>query len=594
MALIRSIVLSGGPVPRKIEGYYYQIPPIPVPTEITTVPVYSSTEFTDSVYLDSVALIMSKGDYNAIMFTNYDEWRNLASLTIDNILYNLTLRANINMPAMVGKYMLSSLLIKDHCAINNIPGYYWFSPLIQDQLAASVTNMFATKLQNLNIVVDNENLFACHYFGSAEAWAAIVNARENDLVSIILHNAGFYTTPTNNFADYDRNTFVYKIKEIYRLAEKEVIWRKSNNQSVIASGQTIPFVSYGAWPNAQMYIIGNEYYTDGSGGYFKEYAIPDVNVVASTFAKVGPPTVIGSVGTVSFKLEDAAAAALAGVLQTTNTNDQAGIAQIIVNRTGGTVTEKVSFVGYNGFDNATAVDAFSALSAALYGPNDNVEASALYGNLYIEHETLRAVFNLSGEDNYKSGLQSVFDFRLSDTQLNRAYVLRTQVYNNGPELQQAQLAIKGAINIVGPSVPTSSSVFKPFGVGGSGYVITPLVPGFYIPNTADAAASSPAPTIDALLNRLLENIKNPPSNIVIPYGAMLDKQANNLPGSNIVASGNTEVYITELDVRRVTNQPGQPDTGNFTGGIPKITPDYPSYDIHNNWIGPGSGDYNAS
>lgn len=594
MALIRSIVLSGGPVPRQIEGYYYQIPPIVVSEEVSADVSYVSTEFADSTYLNAVALIMSKGDYNAIMFTNTDEWRNLSSLTIDNILYNLTLRANINMPAMVGKYMLSSLLIKEHCAINNIPGYYWFSPLIQDQLASSITNMFATKLQNLNIVVDNENLFACHYFGSAEAWASIVNAKENDVVSDILQAAGFYTTPSNNFANYDRNTFVYKIKEMYRLAEKEIIWRTANNQSAIVSGENIPYITYGAWPNAQMYFIGNEYYTDLSGGYFKEYAIPEVNVIISTFAKVGPSTVKGSVGTVSFKLEDAGAAALAGVLQTNNTNDQAGIAQIIVNRTGGTVTEKVSFVGYNGFDNATAIDAFSALSAALYGPNDNVEASTLYGNLYIEHETLRAVFNLVGEDDYKAGLQSVFDFRLTDTQLNRAYVLRGQVYNNGPELQQAQLAVKGAINIVSPSAPASASVIKPFGIGGSGYVVTPLIPGFYVANTADATASAPAPTIDSLLNRLLENIKNPPSTIVVPYGTMLDNQASLLPGGNITASSNTEVYTSDLDVRRVTNQPGQPNTGNFTGGIPKITPDYPSYDIHNNWNGPGSGDYNAS
>jgi hypothetical protein len=598
--VITSIVLSGGPVFTTITSDIFVMTPPPGEVE-TVVETFQTNTFKDTTHFDTIALIMSKGDTSGIMLTTVDEWKNLSSLTISDVIYNLNIRTTNNLPPMVGKYMLPINLIKDHMKLLGIPPDKLFTSLLQDQLMTSITNAYTNRLHQHNIVVFPEDLFAAHYFASADAWAALVTDHTERTVDQILHDAGYYTRESNAFIGYSKNDLITKIKTIYRLALNEVKWRKANNIDVITSGSEIESVTGYTSVDENGYRIGNIYFDDINGGYFPNFQyIPN----SSDWAIVGPSPAIGAVGTVSVTLADAGACALAGVLQTDNVFDQAAIAQIIINRTGGTVAELVSFEGRTCFDNATTLDAFSAISAALFGPNDDKEASDLYGDLYIEHSLLKEVLTIDNDIDFQAALESLFrpkiidedsfQSRLTATQMERILQLRTNVYLNGPEINQAQIAIKSSINIVGPGSIASSVILKPQGANASGFILAKTFSGFFIPNTSYAAASAPAVSIDAIYNRLTNNVQEAPSSLTINYAGLLNSQSNALVGSDIVSSGNLQVITTDLDIRRVTNKPDQPNTNNYTGGIPKNNPDYPSYDINNEYIGPGQSGYNFS
>ena len=587
-SVIKEVVLSGGPTFYTVTDFPSEMeaPVETVSSASDTTISYTPTEFLNDTYFNAIALIMSLGDSNAIMLAETDEWRNLESLFIDDVLFNLEKRADENKPPMVGKYMLSYVLIKQHIKKLSIPGSYFFTPLVQDQIMSSVTNTYINRLQYHNIVATYENLFGCHYLASADAWAAILKNTANDNVSDILHNIGYYTNSNNSFNEYNRDTFISKIYEIFKLALNEVQWRTANNQNVIASGITGSEVTIWKSVNEYGYNIGNGNFEDKAGGYFLGITLDQL---PSNIARIGPPLTKGSAGTVSVKLEDAGACAVAGVLETSNKFDQAGIAQVILNRTGATVATSVIFAS-TAFDCAAQPAQFSAIDAALYGPNSNESATIKYGNLYIDQSTLKSALSVIDKDNFKIAVQSIFRNTLTDDQLSRIYILRQHVYYNGPEINQAQVAVKGAVNIVSNTSVASSTIIKPQGPYGSGYVITSVVPGYYIPNTSYIMASSPSPTLSALYNRITTNIEQPLVELTFNYTQILHDQSNALITTDLV----TIVQTTEdLDIRRVSNQPTQPDIGNFAGGIPEIDPDYPSYNINNMRVGNGQEGYNA-
>jgi len=99
---------------------------------------------------------------------------------------------------------------------------------------------------------------------------------------------------------------------------------------------------------------------------------------------------------------------------------------------------------------------------------------------------------------------------LTQAQLQRVAILRDQVYNNGSEMNQAQAAIKSAVNFIGPD-STTTMVTYPFGVNATGYLTLSPIVGYFIPNTSDISSAAPAPNPSSLLNRILRNlIRRPP------------------------------------------------------------------------------------
>lgn len=590
---IQQVILLGGPTFRLISGSFYAEKPIITTTYLYAESAYKENTFTDNLYYDTVALIMSNGDLNAIMLSDTDSWCNLESLTVQDIISNLELRASNDQPPMVGKYALPLYLIKQHVDILQMPTTKQFTSLCQDQFMVSITNAYTHRLNQFNLVADEINLFASHYFNSADAWAAIIKDTTNDKVDVILHRAGIFTNKTSKLFDYTRGQFISLIRETYRLANQDIRWRLENNQNVIVSGQNVYTNLGDKHIDNDGYIIGNLDFIDLAGGYFFGYAYTPIVIQDAT---IGPSTQKGSIGTVSLKLYEAGVSALTAILQTDNEFDQAGIAQIILNRTGATINQDVNFVGRSVWENSIQPGTWSGISAAMYNDKSDPVLYEKYGSLLVDPDILKTALSEKYTEYLKEAVQSLFRGTLTQSKLERLAILRANIYYNGPELNQLQIAIKGAVNIKKPKQPGEVEldyVIRPQGDNGLGYVISPLVTGYWIPNSSDLYASTPAPSITALRDRLLENIKNPPQKLYFNYTQILNNNSNILAGSDIVTSANVTIIENELDIRRVANQPDQPNTVNYSGNIPDINPDYASYDINDMYSPPGQDGYNS-
>jgi hypothetical protein len=495
-----STILSGGPSILNLQGGYGNI-------EIATVGIsafnpgegFTETTFQNTLYFNALAYIMGIGDNNGIMFSSTDAWKNLASLTVQDVRDNLTTRARANLPAFVGKYMISLKSLTQQVLNLGIPTNQAFSSLLQDQLISSMTSNFAHQLAIAAISPTDNNLFCCHYLGSAEAFIAVIRSQNSDIVSDTLHRAGYYTTATSGLERYTKTSFLQTMANIMQIAKAEVSYRAQVNQNVITSGQFVSSSSTNVIVTSSAvngYKIGNDDYVDLGGGYFPSYD----DVAEFGAAAVGPGISAGSAGTITVSLSDAGACALAGVLQTENIYDQAGLAQLCVNRTGANITDAASYSGNDCFSNATANGAFSALSAAIYGPNDNEEASQTYGDLFVDLDLLRQVLSNTDPVDMQIELAQLFNGKLTQDQLDRVSVLRDQVYNNGPQITAAQAAIGSAVNFVAPN-SISGPVKYPFGEDASGYLTLSSISGFFAPNSASAAGSAPAPSPETLLDR---------------------------------------------------------------------------------------------
>lgn len=516
---------------------------------------FTNTNFEDVTYFDAVALVMGLGDTNGIMFSTYDVWNNFTSLTVQNIIDNLTLRASQNLPAAAGKYMLTVSVLKEQVNNLKIPSNISFSPILQDQIMSSVTSSFAHQLGIANIPPVDNALFGCHYFSSAQAMIAVMKSNPTDIVATTLHNIGYYTSTTSNLDTYTRDQFLSIIADIVQESKAEIQNRRELNQNVITSGQWVSTSNANVIvtsPTVNGYYIGDNNFKDLQGGYFSEYDMLSTASVSSTDAIVGPAVEKGSIGTVSFDLADAGAAALAGVLQTNNIYDQAGQAQLCVNRTGASASGLLDFNGRNGFDVATAKDAFTALSAAIYGPNDDAQATALYGGLYINKDDLFTALGIQDKQQFMDSISGLFRELLTSMQLNRIYELRQQVIQNGPEMNQAQVAITNAVQSLPSTTPESSVVKKPFGADASGYLTTSSLEGYFISNSSDLTASSPAPSPQALLNRLMKNLENPAAPI-LNNTPTINQQSNAAPGGNVVTT--TSNTNTATNSKTVSSQP---------------------------------------
>lgn len=479
---------------------------------------FTNTSFMDTEYFDSLAYIMGLGDTNGIMFSNDDVWKNFASLTIQDIRDNLKLRASENLPAFAGKYMLPVRLIDQQSVNLSIPSNFAFSPLLQDQLVSSITSNFAHQLSVAGIAPSDNNLFGCHYLGSASAWIAVLKGGSTNTVSNVLHTKGYYTTTTSQLESYSRNQLTLILAQILQIARDEIIYRKSIGYNVIVAGQYVTSdnsntIVTGASVNG--YRIGNDSFEDQHGGYFPDYQ--NITPPTSGSALVSASGAYGSAGVVTLSLADAGACALAAVLQTANPTDQAGIAQLCVNRIGAQASGiTTTFGGTNGFDCATVKDGFSALSSAIYGPNSNTTASAIYGGLSVNIDYLKSALGTIDQEEMKVSLASLFGATetvtgtLTSVQLQRIAILRNQVYTNGPEMDLAQSAIGAAVNFVAPR-SDATMITSPFGLDASGYVTLTPISGYFIPNTSDATGPAPAPSPASLLNRVLKNrIRRPP------------------------------------------------------------------------------------
>lgn len=549
------VTLTSGLTTQQIEPKFVPIEQISEPVVEVTSAQYQTTNFKDITYYNSIALVMSLGDYNAIMFSTYDVWNNFTSLTVQNIIDNLNLRATQNLPAFVGKYMISLSLLKQQVSILGIPSNTSFSPILQDQIMSSLTSLFTHRLQLAKIPVNKVTLFGCHYFGSADAMIAIMKSEQNDKVSDTLHKMGYYTTTSSGLENYTRDEFLAVITAIMEIAEQDIEYRKEVQQNVIVSGNWISTSNSNVIvtsPTISGYYIGDNNFKDMQGGYFPEYDML-VSDVKTSDAIILPSVTKGSIGTVTFELVDAGAAALVGVMQTSNKWDQVGQAQLCINRLGATISGKIDYNGKNGFDIATAKDAFTALSAAIYGPNSNKEASDKYGDLYININELKEALSIGYKPQFIDALTGVFNFKLSYDELNRVYELREQIWRNGPEINQAQNAVSNAVESVPPTANASEVVRKPFGRDAYGYLTTSSLEGFYVPNTSDTLTSSPAPSPLILLERLVNNLEEPTPETLnnLP---ILSNQSNTVSGGNTISTG-TSIEEKSITNKSVSNEP---------------------------------------
>jgi len=260
-------------------------------------------------------------------------------------------------------------------------------------------------------------------------------------------------------------------------------------------------------------------------------------------------------------LADAGACALVGVLTSDNTYDQAGIAQVIVNRTGASASQLVDFSGKNGFDCATAQNSFDYMDAAIYGPNANSDASQKYGNLYVNTAYLKSALDIEDHTEFKISIGSLFQGTLSNIQLDRLDTLRSQVYNDGSEMVQAQATIGSTVEIVSNTTVASSVVSKPFGENETGYLFISPLAGFFVPNTCDTTASAPFPSPSSILDRLNINLVSGQPSSTYTAGITFNNNQSGIPDSNITASGSTYV---ENNQNSVSNQPLQPQGNNYS------------------------------
>lgn len=569
------VTLTGGITTAQITP---EFTPIPMPAqyvEPTVTSTYQATNFKDIIYYNAVALVMSLGDYNAIMFSTYDVWNNFTSLTVQNILDNLKLRSTQNLPASAGKYMVPLSLLRQQVESLTIPSNTSFSPILQDQIMASLTSLFTHRLQVAQVPANKVTLFGCHYFGSADAMIAVMKSESHNVVSKTLQKIGYYTTTTSNLEHYTRDDFLAVITAIMEIAEKDIEYRNKVNQNVIVAGNWVSTSNANVIvtsPPTTGYYVGNNDFKDMQGGYFPEYDLLITDINSTTDAKVLPAVTKGSIGTVTFELHDAGAAALAGVMQTDNKWDQVGQAQICINRVGATVSGKIDYSGKNGFDIATAKDAFTGLSAAIYGPNSNSSASQKWGNLYVNINELKEALSIGYKPQFIDALAGVFSFKLTYDQLNRVYEIREQIWRNGPEINQAQNAISNAVESVPPTSNVSVVVHKPFGKDACGYLKTSSLEGFYVPNTSDTLASSPAPSPIILLDRLVKNLEQPNAGYLNNLPT-LSKQSNSAQGGNTVTTG------THSDDRYVTSKMISNEKSSVTSVIRQIMNENPNW----NW-----------
>lgn len=529
--------LTGGPQQTQIPQGWSNVNIVTVGlTAFNPSETFQNTAFANTLYFNALAYIMSVGDTNGIMFADTDEWRNLASLTIADVKDNLGTRSRENLPAFIGKYMIPLRLISQQMQNLGIPSNTPFSPLLQDQLVSSISSNFAHQLAVAGIPPIDNNIFGCHYLGSADAWVAVIRSQKTALVSDVLRSKGYYVSATSELTSYTRDQLVTKLAEIMQLAKSEVLFRESVNQNVITSGQYVSSTSSNVIVTTEAIDgikIGNSDFTDMQGGYFPYYEATGVSKPGSASIGTGGP--IGAAGTVTLTLSDAGAAALAAVLQTSNIADQGGLAQLCINKTGATVAGYANF-GSTAFDVAVKKDQYSALSAAIYGPNANTHASQIYGELFIDPNYLKTALSAKDDQDLQTNLEQMFKGTITQAQKDRITTLRSQVYNNGPEVTQAQAAIGSALNFVEPD-SSNPNVKKPYGSDASGYVIFSTSPGFYVPNSSSAAGSSPAVSPAALLDRVRAKRITAVSNSNSNANVVTNTQTTNIPGATDTSSG---------------------------------------------------------
>jgi hypothetical protein len=496
--------LTGGPSIELIPGGFGNITIGLLGSTISNPAVtFSNTTFADTEYFDAVALVMGLGDFNGIMFSRDAAWKDLASLTVAQLKDNLILRASENLPPAVGKYMLPYKLIADQLRNLDVQDDFQFSPLFQDQLISVITSNFAHKLAIAGLPTIDNNLWASHYLGSADALAKILRSPPGSKISDVLINNGYYVTATSNLDQYTKESFLQMMAQILLIAKDEVRFRRTTGQNVIVSGENIRSVDPSFTIDEEGYYIGDPNIIDLGGGYFPEY---DIDLVSDlNISTVSSPGSFGSVGTISVTLSDAGAAALAGVLESDIDGDQDCLAQLCINRTGSGAKGIANYGGLNAFECATVIGAFSALSAALYGPNSNTLASSKYGDLFINTDALRNALAIKDIEDFIEALIQMFKGRLSSRQLSKIRDLRQQVFTNGPKLKVAQAAIGGAVNYL-PAETLSTNVTRPFGDQATAYSLSTPIDGFFAPNLTDNSTLAPAPSPDALLNRLRANL----------------------------------------------------------------------------------------
>lgn len=508
-----SSALSGGPTALQIPGGFTDIN-IGTAGEKALNPnvTFSNTGFMDTAYFDALALIFSLGDTNAVMFEETAIWKNIGSLTVQQVVENLTARANANQAAAIGKYMIPMQILKTQVAALDVPSNFAFTAQLQDQIISSITSTFAHQLAVANLPANENNLLGCHYLGSAAAWIRILKSEKGSLVSDTLLEAGYYIPVSSLLGTYTRDQLLDLMARIMQIASAEIAYRKQTGQKVISSGVYPPATgNVVAATNTNGFWVGNNNFTEMNGGYFADYY--NGTIPGTVTGTVGPSSEAGSAGVISVSLSDAGAAALAAILQTENNNDQAALAQLIVNRTGATIIAIDNFGGKSLFETATFPDAFSAIDAALYGPNNNTEASNLYGNLGVNRNSLQEALAISDTSDMQTAVAQLFQGTLTVAQLARLSVLRQQIFNNGPEMAQARAAIGPAINYVPPGTQVPNVIF-PFGNGFTGYITISSLTGFYIPNTSDVAITVSAPSPSALLNRLMANLISQQTSII--------------------------------------------------------------------------------
>lgn len=567
------VMVESIPAPPPIEpGFIPLIEPLPA-AEPLPEPQYEPPSFADVIYYDAVALIMSLGDYNGVMFSKNDIWKNLRSLTVDDIENNLSARAKQNLPAAIGKYMVPFSLLKQQITALGCPPNTSFSPLLQDNVMSNTTSMFTQKLQSANIPVNSATLFGCHYFASADAMIAIMKSNSLANVKSTLLQNGYYTTVTSALSFYTRDEFLWLITAIITVAEQEIQYRNSQNQNVIVCGsQTASGNVIVDTPLDGGFRIGNSDFVDMHGGYFIQYERGLIQLDTDD-AKILPAVKQGSIGTVSFELWDAGAAALAGVMQSDNRWDQAGQAHLCINRLGASISGAINYPGKTGFDIATAKDAFTGLSAALYGANANATASEKWGELFININDLKEVLAIGYKPQFIDALAGLFSFKLSYQQLERVYELREQIWTNGPELDQIQNAISNAVESVPSSSLASEVVKKPFGANACGYLTTSELQGFYTPNTGNRLSTSPAPSPIVLLERLVLNLKKPIPTLLNSINTLIQSQANAVTGGNTITTG------AQLTTKLVTSKFVSNEISSVSSIVKKITQDNPEW----NW-----------
>lgn len=170
--------------------------------------IVQDVDFKDNLFFDSVSIVLSGGDPNAVMLSQTNIFGDLSNLSVVQVINNLKFRQQTGLPPRLGKYMLSLDDIVNYSGVLGIPvNITNFTIALQNRLMLLKITDLSNEFSYLGYYPSDDKLFGASYIGFGQ-YVAILKGAKTDKVGNTLVSAGFQLTGLNTVDGLTNEVFL--------------------------------------------------------------------------------------------------------------------------------------------------------------------------------------------------------------------------------------------------------------------------------------------------------------------------------------------------------------------------------------------------